>query len=85
MIEHLDREMSAVHKALETQLIRIAQIQQQLDESYERGLAQKADRTRHDRRRLLPRSRLDQADVADEAKSVTRQSPTNPALDARSR
>ncbi len=32
MIEHLDCEMSAVHKALETQLIRIAQIQQQLDE-----------------------------------------------------
>jgi hypothetical protein len=32
MIEHLDREMSAVQKALETQLIRIAQIQQQLDE-----------------------------------------------------
>jgi hypothetical protein len=32
MIEHLDREMSTVHKALETQLIRIAQIQQQLDE-----------------------------------------------------
>jgi hypothetical protein len=32
MIEHLNREMSTVHKALETQLIRIAQIQQQLDE-----------------------------------------------------
>ena len=32
MIEHLDREMGTVHKALETQLIRIAQIQQQLDE-----------------------------------------------------
>ena len=40
MIEHLDREMSTVHKALETQLIRIAQIQQQLDELREQVAAE---------------------------------------------
>jgi hypothetical protein len=31
MIERIDREISEVHKALATQLIRIAQIQQELD------------------------------------------------------
>ena len=31
MIERLDREMNEVRKVLSTQLIRIAQIQQQLD------------------------------------------------------